>query len=230
MKKSIKIITAAIAGICLIITALYISVAAYAFDSSFYASEFEKNGTYQELNMEKSELDKVAAHLIDYIAGDAKELNISAVVDGEERLFFSKREVEHMVDVKVIFNAFTIIAIIAACFMLVCVIWYKRKGMIQMLSKYMLVTILCTVSAISLFAVFCIIDFDGMFTLFHKVLFTNDLWLLDPSTDLLINIVPLQFFIDIAANIGVVFVSIVVAAGIMLAIMMKKRNKKRSVA
>jgi len=229
MKNVIKRIAAVLAGISLIITALYISVAAYAFNPSFYALEFEKNNTYEEMGMEKSELDRVAAHLIDYIAGDAKELNISAVVDGEERMFFSEIEVAHMVDVKVIFNVFTIIAIIAACIMLVCTIWYRRKGMIQMLTKYMFVTILCTISLISLFAVFCIIDFDGMFTLFHQVLFTNDLWLLDPMTDLLINMVPLQFFIDIAARIGVVFVSIILAAGIMFGIFMKKRNKKGSI-
>ena len=46
------------------------------------------------------------------------------------------------------------------------------------------------------------IDFDSLFILFHKVAFTNDLWLLDPRTDLLIRLMPIEFFISYAAIIG----------------------------
>lgn len=44
------------------------------------------------------------------------------------------------------------------------------------------------------FALWAAIDFDGAFTFFHRVLFTNDLWLLDPRTDLLIRICPESMF------------------------------------
>ena len=46
------------------------------------------------------------------------------------------------------------------------------------------------------------IDFDSLFILFHKVAFTNDLWLLNPQTDLLIRLMPIEFFISYAAIIG----------------------------
>ena len=48
-------------------------------------------------------------------------------------------------------------------------------------------------------------DFTKYFIMFHHIFFTNDLWILDPSTDLLINIVPEPFFVDTAARIGVTF-------------------------
>ena len=48
-------------------------------------------------------------------------------------------------------------------------------------------------------------DFTRYFTIFHQIFFDNDLWILNPATDLLINIVPEPFFMDTALYIGLVF-------------------------
>ena len=45
-------------------------------------------------------------------------------------------------------------------------------------------------------------DFNRLFILFHRIAFTNDLWLLNPRTDLLIRLMPIGFFISYAALIG----------------------------
>ena len=37
-------------------------------------------------------------------------------------------------------------------------------------------------------------NFNGLFVTFHKVAFTNDGWLLNPKTDLLLRLMPTQFF------------------------------------
>lgn len=52
-------------------------------------------------------------------------------------------------------------------------------------------------------------DFTKYFIVFHKIFFNNDLWVLDPRTDMLINIVPEGFFFDTAAQIALVFAVIV---------------------
>ncbi len=52
------------------------------------------------------------------------------------------------------------------------------------------------------FAVWAAVDFSSAFTFFHETLFTNDLWLLNPETDLLLRLLPEQFFADIAATIA----------------------------
>lgn len=41
-----------------------------------------------------------------------------------------------------------------------------------------------------------LIDFDWAFVKFHEIFFNNDLWLLDPRTDRLIQLMPIQFFIN----------------------------------
>lgn len=48
-------------------------------------------------------------------------------------------------------------------------------------------------------------DFSRYFVVFHHIFFDNDLWILDPNTDMLINIVPEAFFMDTALRIAIVF-------------------------
>jgi integral membrane protein (TIGR01906 family) len=45
------------------------------------------------------------------------------------------------------------------------------------------------------------LSFDLSFTYFHKIFFKNDLWLLDPSKDRLIVLMPIEFFIRSFARI-----------------------------
>ena len=42
------------------------------------------------------------------------------------------------------------------------------------------------------------VDFDSLFVLFHRLSFSNSLWLLNPRTDLLIRLMPTDFFIHYA--------------------------------
>ena len=41
------------------------------------------------------------------------------------------------------------------------------------------------------------LDYDRFFTAFHRLAFTNDLWLLNPRTDLLIRLMPEGLFMDL---------------------------------
>lgn len=72
-------------------------------------------------------------------------------------------------------------------------------------------------------------DFSKYFIVFHHIFFNNDLWLLDPRTDMLINIVPEGFFMDTAFRIGLTFLgAVVVFFGICLYLWRKQKGKKLS--
>ena len=62
------------------------------------------------------------------------------------------------------------------------------------------------------FAIWAAVDFDGAFVFFHRLLFTNDLWLLDPRTDLLIRICPESMFA--AMGLRIALWSVVVLLGV----------------
>ena len=55
---------------------------------------------------------------------------------------------------------------------------------------------------LGLFAAWAALDFSAAFNFFHEMLFTNDLWLLNPATDLLIRICPIGMFMSMGARIG----------------------------
>ena len=77
-----------------------------------------------------------------------------------------------------------------------------------------------------LLLVWGLIDFDSLFVTFHRVAFTNEGWLLDPRTDMLIRLMPTPFFI----SMGVRVLLAVLAAALVLsgteAIIRKAGNKK----
>ena len=46
------------------------------------------------------------------------------------------------------------------------------------------------VAIVALVGVFSLIDFSALWTVFHRIAFRNDLWLLDPTRDYLIMLFP----------------------------------------
>ena len=51
--------------------------------------------------------------------------------------------------------------------------------------------------------IWALADFDGLFVRFHQTFFTNDLWLLNPQTDLLVRLMPLPYFIHCALILAI---------------------------
>lgn len=69
-------------------------------------------------------------------------------------------------------------------------------------------------------------DFDGFFTAFHRVAFTNDGWLLDTRTDLLIRLMPEDFFVALGARLLLWTAAAALAAGTAAWAVRKKATKK----
>lgn len=65
------------------------------------------------------------------------------------------------------------------------------------------------------------------FTMFF---FNNDLWLLDPKTDLLINMLPEGFFTDFAIHMGVIFAGMLVVLAVVCIVFLIVTRQKKGVA
>ena len=68
-----------------------------------------------------------------------------------------------------------------------------------------------------------LIDFDGLFTVFHRVAFTNEGWLLNPKTDLLIRLMPTALFTALAAR-GMIWMA---AAGTLLDVAARLPDRRK---
>ena len=51
-------------------------------------------------------------------------------------------------------------------------------------------------------ALWAAVDFNSLFVLLHRLLFSNELWLMDPQTDLIILLMPESFFVLLSAQLG----------------------------
>jgi integral membrane protein (TIGR01906 family) len=199
---------------------------------AFYEHEFEKNGTYEQVQMEKEDLLAVTTHMLNYLGGSEPELNIETTVAGKSRLFFSKIEIAHMIDVKGLFEGGRIIFYTAIGLLIVSIstfIFVNRENLARAkktLGKFLFATPLIVVALTGVLGLLAAIDFNAVFTKFHETFFSNDLWILDPRVDLLINIVPLPFFMDIVAFVIGIYVAGLVAMASAGFWMLKSNTKK----
>ena len=73
-----------------------------------------------------------------------------------------------------------------------------EKGWARRLKRAGLAGQVFWLALLAFVAVCAAVDFDGVFRRFHGLLFSNDLWLLNPETDLMIRMLPEQFFMSVA--------------------------------
>ena len=202
-------------GLAVILAILYVSVMLPAYSMEFYKYEYNKNSTYEAVGMTEADLETVTGHLIEYLKGREHELNIMTSVSGESRLFFSDREIYHMDDVLELFEMGRVIALVSAVLIaagiLVCWLWKAGRRAVYVYARGVIIAVIAAGAAVAIVVSF---NFNYFFTMFHNIFFSNDLWILDSRVDLLINIVPLPFFIDIAVVIAGLFI---VMSGILVA-------------
>jgi integral membrane protein (TIGR01906 family) len=199
-----------IAAVCTLALILTVSVAFPTFFTPFFAYQYEKLNVAETIQVDDETLMGVTAHLLDYMRGRRDNLNLTAVVAGQEREFFSQREKDHMVDVLELYNLLFMVR--NSAFWLLLLFLFSmalcKQDILFVLSRCCREVLAGFLMLVSLLAIVISINFDRAFTYFHLIFFNNDLWVLDPSVDLLINMVPLGFFADISIFIGLLMLSL----------------------
>ena len=213
----------------LIILILCSAIEIPTFSYNFYKYEYEKNNVYETIGISELDLKNVTEKLFSYMKGESKDLAINSYINGENREFFNEKEKQHMVDVQLLFIiGFTVRKISFIIFLITlfsAFIFSDKKTLDTYLRAWIFG--LTSIMAIGLLSIIFIVgDFDSNFTAFHEIFFSNDLWILDPQQDLLINIVPLNFFIDIFKAVGGLFLFISFLFVFFSAVALKLRKSK----
>lgn len=168
-------------------------------ESRFYEYEFDKRGIAAETGIAKTDLLKVADHLVRYFNDREDSAQVEVMRAGRPFEIFNEREVTHLGDVKTIIRFFYLLQWAAAtyigAYLIVLGIW-RRRSFLQDVTGTLVRGSLVTLSVIGLLGLWALIDFDSLFRVFHHLGFRNDLWLLDPSRDYLIMLFPEGFFFD----------------------------------
>ena len=194
----------------------------------FYKKEYEKYRVTDNLNMKIDNVMAVTEHMMAYLIGKEEKLSIVTDVDGEHQDFFNEQDRLHLADVRNLFlgglklrNYAVILATILMIVLMAKKADFRRlvpQGYLQALFVYLILA--------AILGVAMSIDFTSCFTLFHKLFFTNNLWIFDPETDYMIRMLPEGFFSDMVIRVGVIFIVLLAVPGVTAVVYSWKRKKK----
>jgi len=211
---------AIILAVALILTCLLFSLTINAEDSNYYTSFQKKNSISQATGKSYDELAVINDDIVSFIR--------SGNVDFLSK-HFNQREVSHMVDVYGLFDLSNKVMNYSFTFILLSLalaVYLKVKNkLFHLISKYIFIILLLILGLIILIST----DFNKYFTIFHEIFFDNDLWILNPETDLMIQMMPLNFFIEMSVRIVVYFIIMLALIFILISInqyLAKKNNKE----
>jgi len=189
---------------------------AFEFNSLWlYKNGFEKYNVSQTSGLSKVELEKAARGLISYFNSDEEYISLTVIKDGKPFELFNQREVAHLKDVKGLvrldYRLLLGAAIYVGAYAGICLFWRKRRrrlawgvvgGSSIALGMMLALGIGSTVQG-----------FGQLYTQFHFLAFTNELWMLDPTKDYLIMLVPEGFQYDMAMLFAKITIGVAVTLG-----------------
>lgn len=195
--------------VCFIVlcATIVLSVELVVFDQGFYEHEYTKLRTADNIGISSDDLMDATNHLLAYVRNEKEDLSMRYEVSGMERQLFNQREIDHMVDVKELYlkarniRRVGMVLLGALLFLIIRKPDTARKKQIYEIASSMVDALMIMIILVVFLGGFYLVNFDLFWTTFHELVFTNDLWLLDPRTDILIQMVPTQFFIDCVGRI-----------------------------
>jgi integral membrane protein (TIGR01906 family) len=206
----------------------------------WWRNEYAKYNTPQYVTGEMSLDDAVyiTEQMLEYCIGRIDTLDdTEATIDGVIAPFFTEREKLHLADCRNIFLGavkFRIISVIVIAGLLIA-IWFsvqKRSDASEIRKRYARTLAggyLTALLILVIFAVFLIVvgmnNFTFLFTKFHHVFFDNDLWILDPKHDNLVNVMQESVFSDAAVTIGCIWASVSALLAVISGVILNKTRK-----
>ena len=205
-----------ICGLCLLFILLTTSLQAVCYWlPDWWRNEYAKYDTPSNVRGEMSLDDAVhvTEDMLEYCIGRLDTLDdTEAAIDGVTAPFFTDREKAHLADCRELFlkgiRARVIACLLLAAFVLFIYAHNGKQKTSVLLAKGYLRSLGFVIVFAAIVAVLCVIDFTQVFTVFHHIFFDNDLWILYPDRDNLINIMQEDVFSDAAMWIAGIWLAI----------------------
>lgn len=203
------------------IVILLMSFSFCVFNIDYFDMKFEENNIEEVTGIKHEKLLDISEEMLKYLSDERENLIIYEEVSGERVQIFEGIELDHMQDVKVLFdygffirNSLLVILVFSIIYL-----FFKDK---RSLIKVSLISSIAGIILIAIIGLFMINDFNGAFVIFHKILFSNDLWILNPDTDILIQMLPENFFMDLGYIILKVYVICLASISVISLILLNK--------
>ena len=202
--------------ISLSLAALVVSIEFNSYNKGFYIKSYEKYEIPKITNKSLDELSSITDDIISYLKADG----------GDELLspHFNEREVLHMRDVQNLFDIARLIKTVSLLLIGFSLYYFYRVKQYKLLGKFLSFGLFINHGVFGIIGLLASIDFNKYFNYFHLIFFDNDLWILNPNTDLMIQMLPEDFFMNMAFRILLSFFVLLAILQIVGYFLMKRGN------
>ena len=189
-----------------------------ASDTGYLEGGLRRHDAAENTGIALNELDYAVGAIVRYFEDDEQTLRVLVFTGGRETALFSEDETLHMEDVKglmrTIFRANEVSLGFVLAYVAGLVLWSgERSG--RDLAKETLVAVGVGAAVGVLVGILALVGFESAWERMHEIVFTNDLWLLDPRTDRLIQMFPETFWAEATfIVVGMALAEAVVLVGI----------------
>ena len=238
MRKLISVGMATLASLLLILILVFTSIGFVINDETFVNNEFTKLAIGSKMGISNTDLVTSFNRLVDYMEGDASDINVTVTINGETKQMFDfPQEAEHMVDVQKIYTTIASyrdvgVLVMLILFLFAAVVHFQKAP--QYLAQGYLSGSFVFLLIFGFLGTWAALDFSNFWTFFHEMLFWNDLWLFDGTQSRMINMLPEQVFSDIIAKVGlysgIVIVALIALSIIALVFSSEAYKRNRAVA
>lgn len=222
-----------IVSISFVLFALLGVVHICCFDNSFYKREHDKlelggKKIADYIGISRDELMDLTDFTLHYLNDPDASLDLKMKIKGTEREVFTDDEKAHMVDVRKLNLSANALCIISFTVFFICLMFYNRKKYeIYLLYRNYGRVLIYVLVFFGFIGTWILIDFNSFWNFFHQIFFAgNDLWILDLRKDILIMIVPPDFFNDLVLRIVMLFVASILGFWLLLYLANRKKAKQ----
>ena len=194
-------------GFCLLFALVSFAAAAAVYniagDQSLIAVEMRRHTSPKVTGLPDQQYPEMGHMITDYLMGRRDDFQYYFTdSDGNMVVCFSAHEENHMADCRRLIGIAGSSRWILAGVSLVLIIAgivlreYRKSLANGVLAGFGVSVLMCLAGL-----AWGLMSFDSLFTAFHRLLFTNEGWILDARTDMLIRLMPTSFFVSLGIKV-----------------------------
>ena len=190
-------------SVCLILFAITLTIWLTAGNGEYLAWQMLRHAPAEKTGLPEEEYSGMGRMVADYLIGKTDEFQyVYTDATGQSVTCFHDYEAAHMADCRELLEK-DLAAWIATGLMVMitlAVVLISRRFFLNYFFRGMIIGLRIVMIVAAILAFWAVINFEGFFVTFHWIAFSNDGWRLNPNTDMLIRLMPIDFFIDLGVR------------------------------
>ena len=165
-------------------------------DNSYFLRLYQNMDIEAQIGISPQDCARAMGAMVGYMEGRRESIQLTVTEYGQEVQMFNQQEIDHMVDVRALYQGFRLLGNIGLVFLalLLVFLWCRWPWLVGCIRRGWWIALGIFGVLLLLLGTYALVDFNDFWTRFHHVFFTNDLWLMDYATCRMIRICPLELF------------------------------------